>query len=244
MPNNPAIHQPPSSASQNPILLSVRGVVKTYHDGDRILEVLRGIDLTLKRGETAAIIGSSGAGKSTLLHILGALDLPSAGEIELMGRNFAKLSERSLAELRARSVGFIYQFHHLLPEFSALENVLAPGLILRTPYAKMLERAAQLLDSAGLKDRIHHRPARLSGGEQQRVALARALMNNPDLVLADEPTGNLDQETGRMVMDLIWDQTAGQGRSLIIVTHDPAIARRAHRVFKLDQGRLKPERGD
>jgi lipoprotein-releasing system ATP-binding protein len=223
-------------------MLQVRGVSKTYRDGDRILEVLRGVDLTVHRGEAVAIIGSSGAGKSTLLHILGALDRPSQGEITLDGQMYSRLGDKQLAALRARHVGFIYQFHHLLPEFSALENVLVPGLILEMRYSEMIERASQLLRAVGLGERLDHRPARLSGGEQQRVALARALMNNPDLVLADEPTGDLDQETGQAVIDLIWKETIGSGRSFIIVTHDPLIAGRANRIYSLEHGQLRLDR--
>lgn len=223
------------------LLLKATQVSKSYRDGDRTLEVLRGINLTLSRAEAVAIVGTSGAGKSTLLHILGALDRPTTGEVEMDGQSYAHLGDGALAELRARRVGFIYQFHHLLPEFSALENVLVPGLIARTPYREMEARALALLRAAGLGDRLHHRPSRLSGGEQQRVALARALMNNPDLVLADEPTGDLDQETGRAVIDLIWQQTVGQGRTFLIVTHDPAIARRANRILRLSNGQLTAE---
>ncbi len=223
------------------VLLRARQVKKTYRDGDRTLEVLRGVDLTLRRGEAAAIIGASGTGKSTLLHILGALDRATTGEVALDGQDYARLGDSALARLRAARIGFIYQFHHLLPEFTALENTLMPGLILKTPYAVMLERAVALLREAGLGERMEHRPTRLSGGEQQRVALARALMNNPDLVLADEPTGDLDQETGQRVMDVIWKQTVGAGKSFLIVTHDPQIARRANRVYRLVQGILRPE---
>jgi len=216
-------------------------LTKIYHDGERILEVLRGVDLTVNRGEAVAVIGASGAGKSTLLHILGALDRPSSGEIELDGEAYAGFNDAALAALRARRVGFIYQFHHLLPEFSALENVFVPGLIARTPFAEMMARARGLLNDVGLGERMSHRPSRLSGGEQQRVALARALMNNPDLVLADEPTGDLDPDTGQAVIDVIWNQTVGQGRSFLIVTHDHSIARRANRVFRLLHGKLQPE---
>ncbi len=227
--------------SGRPLLLQARGVAKKFLDGDRVLEVLRGADLALHRGEAVAVVGASGAGKSTLLHILGALDRPTAGEIEMEGVAYSRLSDSALAELRAKRVGFIYQFHHLLPEFSALENVLIPGLIAKAPFGAMMARAHELLDAVGLSDRLTHRPARLSGGEQQRVALARALMNNPDLVLADEPTGDLDQETAHTVIDLIWRQTVGAGRSFLIVTHDPTIARRADRILRLADGRLRRE---
>ncbi len=225
-------------------LLRSRGVTKTFRDGERTLEVLRGIDLTLKRGEAVAVVGASGAGKSTLLHILGALDRPTQGEIEFDGQAYSSLSEAGLASLRAQRVGFIYQFHHLLPEFSAFENLAIPGLISKMPYAEISQRAEQLLHSVGLSERMTHRPSRLSGGEQQRVALARALMNNPDLVLADEPTGDLDPDTGQAVIDVIWNQTVGQGRSFLIVTHDPTIARRADRILRLSHGRLHPETMD
>lgn len=238
----PATPAAPATSSRREVMLLARGISKTYRDGDRILEVLRGVDLTVHRGEAVAIIGSSGAGKSTLLHILGALDRPTHGEITLDGQMYSRQGDKQLAALRARHVGFIYQFHHLLPEFSALENVLVPGLILEMRYGEMIERASRLLRAVGLGERLDHRPARLSGGEQQRVALARALMNNPSLVLADEPTGDLDHETGQAVIDLIWKETVGCERSFIIVTHDPQIARRANRIYCLENGRLRPER--
>ncbi len=220
------------------LLLDARGIHKSYRDGERTLNVLTGADFHVKRGESVAIVGRSGAGKSTLLHLLGALDQPSEGEIMLDGEDFSKLGSAALAHIRSQKVGFIYQFHHLLPEFSALENVLLPGMINRQPTAYLTQRARQLLENVGLAERTEHRPTKLSGGEQQRVALARALMNNPLLVLADEPTGDLDQKTGREVMDFVLGQTVGEGRSLVIVTHDPAVAARTNRTYQLENGKL------
>jgi len=234
---SPALSVPPPAA-EGAILLRAENVKKTYRDGDRSLEVLRGASLTVRRGEYVSIIGQSGSGKSTLLHLLGALDKATSGEIALEGRDFAKLSAAELNRLRAEKVGFIYQFHHLLPEFTALENVFMPGMVARRPTAELIRRAGELLTRMGLAERMEHRPSRLSGGEQQRVALARALMNDPVLVLADEPTGDLDQKTGREVMDIVLSMTVGQGKSLVMVTHDPALAAVAHRRYRLDSGQI------
>lgn len=230
-------------ANETTTLLEAKGVSKRYRDGDRDLHVLRGVDLTIRRGEAISIVGTSGSGKSTLLNILGALDRPTEGEIRIEGVGYNSLDDGKLADLRARRVGFIYQFHHLLPEFSALENVMLPGLISKRPFNELLARATELLAAVGLAERLTHRPSRLSGGEQQRVALARALMNNPDLVLADEPTGDLDVETTQVVTELIWKHTVGSGRSFVLVTHDLALARRASRVFRLTRGVLAEETG-
>ncbi len=222
----------------NSLLLRAKGVTRTYRDGDRILPVLTGVDLDLHREEYISIVGQSGSGKSTLLHILGALDRATAGDVTLEGVSYASLGPRALASVRARKVGFIYQFHHLLPDFTALENVFLPGMIARGHAPQLIARATKLLERVGLRERMTHRPSRLSGGEQQRVALARALMNDPLIVLADEPTGDLDQKTGSEVMQVVLDETVGQGRSLIIVTHDPAVAKRAKRSFKIADGKL------
>lgn len=219
-------------------VIEARGLHKTYHDGTRDLPVLRGADLDIYPGEVVSIVGLSGTGKSTLLHLLGALDRPTAGTIRLRGKDLAGLSSRELAEMRCRSIGFIFQFHHLLSEFSALENVLVPGLIMKRGMEELRSDAVRLLESVGLGDRLEHRPAKLSGGEQQRVALARSLVNNPDVILADEPTGNLDPRTAETVMELLWENTRQRNKSLVIVTHDLGIAARADRQFSLQDGLL------
>ncbi len=220
-------------------ILQASGLVREYLDGERRLRVLTGVDLEVRKGEFISIAGQSGSGKSTLLHLLGALDRASAGEVRLNGQDYRKLSDRQLARLRSEQIGFVYQFHHLLPEFTALENVLMPGLIQQRPQAEVVRRAEELLRSVGLGERMTHRPAKLSGGEQQRVALARALQNNPAIVLADEPTGNLDSETSRNVLEFLIEMTAGQGRSLVMVTHDASIAAQADRCFLLRDGKLQ-----
>lgn len=237
---NPAPRPSASPAGGEPVL-AASGVHKTYKDGERILEVLTGVDFEIARGEFVAIVGQSGSGKSTLLHLLGALDRATSGTIQLDGRDYSRCSGPSLARLRGREIGFIYQFHHLLPEFSALENVILPGMIQRRPTPALIERGTELLRRVGLGERLTHRPVKLSGGEQQRVALARALMNDPTLVLADEPTGDLDQKTGREVLDFVLNQTAEEGKSLVIVTHDPEVASRAHRIYALENGKLRPQ---
>lgn len=240
-------------------LLSAKGVKKSYKSGNRVLDVLKGVNLEIKRGEAAAIIGASGVGKSTLLHLLGALDHPDAGKISLEGVEYSSINSENLANLRNKKVGFIYQFHHLLPEFSALENVMIPGMIRLsdsrvnvlsnlwslvhpTPksrvFKKIRERAEHILKEVGLEERIAHRPSKLSGGEQQRVALARALINNPDLVLADEPTGNLDLTTGDKVFEVILERTVQSGKTLILVTHNPDLASKVGTVYHLKNGIL------
>jgi lipoprotein-releasing system ATP-binding protein len=226
------------AAPKDPHVLRARKVSKSYRDGERTLQVLDGLDFHLAAGEFVSIVGQSGSGKSTLLHLLGALDRATSGEIALCGRDYATLSAAELDQVRATRIGFIYQFHHLLPEFSALENVFLPGMIQRRPTPELIARATHLLQRVGLGERLNHRPVKLSGGEQQRVALARALMNDPAVVLADEPTGDLDQKTGREVLDFVLEHTAGEGRCLVIVTHDPAIAARADRTYTLQNGRL------
>lgn len=225
-------------AGGGPLLVG-KGLSKVYRDGARQLQVLKGVDITVGRGEFVSIVGRSGSGKSTLLHLVGGLDRPTEGEIELEGRPLNTLSMRELARVRAEKIGFIYQFHHLLPEFTALENVIIPGMIMGRSTGYVIEKATGILENVGLGDRLHHRPSKLSGGEQQRVALARALMNDPQVVLADEPTGDLDQETGREVLEFVLAQSVAQGRSLVMVTHDPAIAARADRKFRLEAGRLR-----
>lgn len=230
-------NQTPASANGD-VLVEARGLRKVYHDGTRELEVLREAELTVRRGEIISIVGASGAGKSTLLHLLGALDKPNAGTVTLDGQNLATMDNKSLAALRARSIGFIFQFHHLLSEFTALENVMIPGLILGKDQGEMRQKALDRLKSLGLEERTTHRPVKLSGGEQQRVALARALVNNPDLVLADEPTGNLDGATARTVIDLLWNNVRDNNKSLVIVTHDPEIAKLADTRLRLKDKQL------
>ncbi|MCX7019872.1 MAG: ABC transporter ATP-binding protein [Candidatus Sumerlaeota bacterium] len=221
-------------------VLEARHVAKDYFDGTRVLHVLRDVSIGVKAGEIISVVGASGVGKSTLLHLLGALDRPTSGEVAIKGRDVSSLTDRELAAVRASSVGFIFQFHHLLAEFSALENVIVPGLIMRHPMDQLQSQASALLESVGLGDRMAHRPAKLSGGEQQRVALARALINNPDVILADEPTGNLDVATAEVVIDLLWNNTRSKGKSLVIVTHEPDIAARADRCLRLRDGVLAP----
>lgn len=219
-------------------LLQASAVAKDYHDGSRTLRVLRRVDLTVQPGEIISIVGTSGAGKSTLLHVLGALDRPTEGTISIHGRNLNQLSPRELAETRNREIGFIFQFHHLLAEFNALENVMAPGMIARRSTPELQKVATDLLARLGLTDRLTHRPNQLSGGEQQRVALARAIVNGPSLLLADEPTGNLDEATAETVIELLWEEVRTAQRSLIVVTHDPDIAARADRRLRLKEGVL------
>jgi lipoprotein-releasing system ATP-binding protein len=219
-------------------IIECRGLHKAYDDGTRVLQVLRGADLDVRAGEIISIVGTSGAGKSTLLHLLGALDKPNEGSIRLRGQELGNLTSPELAAVRARSIGFIFQFHHLLAEFTALENVIIPGLMLKGNPAQLRDKAAQRLEALGLGNRLEHRPSKLSGGEQQRVALARALVNEPDVVLADEPTGNLDTETAEVVIELLWRNVRENHKSLVIVTHEPDIAKRADRCLRLKDGKL------
>jgi len=219
-------------------LLSARGLHKTYFLGKRALEVLRGVDLELARGDFVSLRGASGAGKSTLLHLLGGIDTPNAGEVWLAGRNLATLSRRELARVRNREVGFIFQAYYLLPELDALENVCLPARMARKPAREVAERGRELLARVGLADRIEHKPYELSGGEQQRVAIARSLINEPDLVLADEPTGNLDSHTGEEIMDLLCSLREEKGTTLVMATHDAKVASRAARTIVLVDGQV------
>jgi len=217
-------------------LIELHQVWKTfYHQGSH-LHVLRGIDLTLYRGELAAIVGPSGAGKSTLLHCLGTLDLPTSGSIDLDGYDVTKLTEEQLSSLRNRTIGFVFQFHHLLPEFTALENVQMPGLISGKSRSETATRALQLLDEVGLAERATHRPGELSGGEQQRVALARALFMDPPVLLADEPTGNLDTATSNAIHDLFMKVNRDRGTTIVVVTHNVSFAERMPRTIRLRDG--------
>ena len=220
-------------------LLCARALTKTYTMGKRSLEVLRGVDLNLARGEFLALRGSSGAGKSTLLHLIGGLDLPNAGEIFFDGQNLVAFSERKLTEFRNRRVGFIFQAYHLLPELTALENVCLPARMARIASATVEARGRELLSRVGLKDRLDHKPSELSGGEQQRVAIARALINEPELVLADEPTGNLDSKTGGEIIELLKSLRVEKNTTLVIATHDAKVAANAERVIELVDGRIQ-----
>ena len=223
----------------NEVLISARDLSKTYELGRRKLEVLCGVDLTVNRGEFLALRGASGAGKSTLLHLFGGLDTPTAGEIQFKGTNLNSFSNQALASFRNRSVGFIFQSYYLLPELDALENVCLPARMARVSVEDCTTRALKLLERVGLKDRVDHKPYELSGGEQQRVAIARALINEPELILADEPTGNLDSHTGAGIIDLLCEIQRERQATLIIATHDASVAARAPRVIQLVDGHIQ-----
>ncbi len=219
-------------------MVEARGLRKIYRNGAKELEVLKGIDLKVEKGEVLAVLGPSGAGKSTLLHLLGGLDSPTAGEILIDGIDIYSLGDAERARMRNRKIGFVFQFYHLLPEFDALENVLLPLLIKGENGKDRRDRGVELLRSVGLDGRMNHKPSHLSGGEQQRVAIARALVNEPELLLCDEPTGNLDSETGKNIIDLLWELNKRRKMTLIIVTHDAQIAKDAERVLHIRDGRI------
>jgi ABC-type lipoprotein export system ATPase subunit len=223
----------------NEPLLSARGLSKSYTMGRRTLEVLRGVDLDVAGGEFLALRGASGAGKSTLLHLIGGLDSPNAGEIRFEGQNLATFSESELAHFRNHRVGFVFQAYHLLPELTALENVCLPARVARVPVAQATAHGRELLGRVGLGERTDHKPFELSGGEQQRVAIARALINAPELLLADEPTGNLDSRTGGEIIELLKSLRAEKRMTLVIATHDTQVAASAPRVIELVDGQIK-----
>jgi lipoprotein-releasing system ATP-binding protein len=223
---------------KQPILFT-SNLFKNYPTAGGALEVLKGIDLTIYAGEIVAIVGPSGVGKSTLLHILGALDRPTSGEVQIDSAPVSTFDDRALAQFRNRTVGFVFQFHHLLPEFTALENVMMPAFIAGRNGRDTTNRARQLLTDVGLAARASHRPGELSGGEQQRVAVARALMNEPRVVLADEPSGNLDRQSSESLHQLLWDLSRRDARAFIIVTHNLELAEKADRVIELFDGRIK-----
>lgn len=225
----------------NKVVLKCDNVSKSYKDGQLNVNVLNQLRLEVLEGQSVSIIGSSGSGKSTLMHILGGLDKPTSGSVVLMGQDLSQLGQKQLGLLRNQYLGFVYQFHHLLPEFSALENVMMPLLIGKMKKAEAEQRAVEMLEKAGLKQRIQHRPSELSGGERQRAAIARALVTRPKCLLADEPTGNLDRKNAQNVLDMMLDLKSELNTSLIVVTHDDELAVRFERVMLMHDGRLEEQ---
>lgn len=220
-------------------ILHIKNLTKVYQSGPQSVDVLKGIDLNVDQGEIVIIMGPSGVGKSTLLHIIGGLDKPSSGNITINNTNIFELENNKLAHFRNSSIGFVFQFHHLLPEFSAIENLMIPGLIKNRNIEELKSQAMNLLEKVGLKDRINHRPSQLSGGEQQRVAIARALVNDPQLILADEPTGNLDKKNSQSLYDLILKLNNTLKQTFIIVTHNEMMTQNANKVVELEDGKIK-----
>ena len=229
-----------TSAIAQKTILRAESLTKCYTIGRKRIEVLHGVDMELKQGEFLSIVGASGSGKSTLLHILGGLDRPDAGALEVDGSHLTRLGGLALSRFRNRSVGFVFQAYHLFPELDALENVALPARIARSPVRDVEAKAKQWLGRVGLSNRMDHRPYELSGGEQQRVAIARSLINDPTLLLADEPTGNLDSETGTEIMDLLLELKAECQLTLIMATHDPQMARQTDRILRLSDGQIAP----
>ena len=219
-------------------ILACEAVCKNYYDGQLNVQVLDNLTLQVEKGRSIGIVGASGSGKSTLLHILGGLDKPTSGRVSLMGQDLSQLSQKQLSGLRNRHLGFVYQFHHLLPEFSALENVMMPLLIGKRPKEQARERALLMLEKVGLKDRVQHRPGELSGGERQRAAIARALVTDPACLLADEPTGNLDRKNALNILDMMMELKQELGTALVVVTHDDEMAARFDRVLNMTDGAL------
>ena len=219
-------------------MIEVRNVYKSFPMAEREVNVLRGVTLTIQRGELLAIVGASGAGKSTLLHIIGTLEQPTSGQVTFDGRDVFSLTELEQAEFRNRRIGFVFQFHHLLPEFSALENVCMPALIQKRALSEIQDEASALLKDIGLGDRLHHKPGELSGGEQQRVAVARALIQRPDFVLADEPTGNLDTQTGDSLFALLRELNRSRGTTFVIVTHNEKLSAQSDTIIHMEDGRI------
>lgn len=219
-------------------ILACEAVCKNYYDGQLNVQVLDNLTLQVDKGRSIGIVGASGSGKSTLLHILGGLDKPTSGRVSLMGQDLSELSQKQLSRLRNQHLGFVYQFHHLLPEFSALENVMMPLLIGKRPKEQARERALLMLEKVGLKDRVQHRPGELSGGERQRAAIARALVTDPACLLADEPTGNLDRKNALNILDMMMELKQELGTALVVVTHDDEMAARFDRVLNMTDGAL------